>query len=72
MIKFLISLMILTLGAMQAQAYIDPGTGSLVIQATIAVVVSSLVAIKMFWKKIKIFFAKITGKPIPQTDDENE
>ena len=37
------------------QAYIDPGTGSIVIQAVIGALAAVLVAIGMFWKQIKAF-----------------
>jgi len=52
-----------------ALAYIDPGTGSFVIQGIIAAVVGAGFAIKMFWHRIKAFF---TGKPMPsEIDDED-
>jgi len=38
---------------MPASAYIDPGTGSYVLQAIVAAVAGSLVAIRMYWQKIK-------------------
>ena len=37
-------------------AYIDPGTGSLIIQVLIGALVGGLVAAKIFWIKIKTFF----------------
>jgi len=39
-------------------AYIDPGTGSYIFQALIAVFIGGVFAIKVFWKKIKNFFCK--------------
>ncbi len=39
-------------------AYIDPGTGSLIIQAIIAAVLGGLFFIKIFFKKIVSFFQK--------------
>ncbi len=36
-------------------AYIDPGTGSIVLQAVIGAFAAVLVAIGMFWKQIKAF-----------------
>jgi hypothetical protein len=52
-----------------AHAYIDPGTGSFVIQGIIAAIVGAGFAIKMFWHRIKAF---LTGKPMPtETDDED-
>lgn len=36
-------------------AYLDPGAGSYVLQIVIAFVFGGLVAIKMFWVKIRTF-----------------
>lgn len=41
-----------------AHAYIDPGTGSMVLQAVIAGVVGGLVVIKMYWQRIKAVFSR--------------
>ncbi|MBA7680534.1 hypothetical protein ES703_88851 [subsurface metagenome] len=38
--------------------YIDPGTGSFIIQIIIAGVVGSLIVIKIFFKRVKDFFRK--------------
>ena len=40
-------------------AYLDPGTGSYILQMIIAAVLIAPCAIKLFWKKIKRFFQKI-------------
>ena len=37
-------------------AYLDPGTGSYILQMAMAAVLGSLFAIKMFWKRIVAFF----------------
>lgn len=42
-----------------AHAYLDPGTGSLILQALIAGIAAALAAVKIFWLKITIFFGKI-------------
>lgn len=39
-----------------AFAYLDPGTGSFIFQVLVAAVVGGLFTLKMFWKKIRIFF----------------
>jgi hypothetical protein len=52
-----------------ALAYIDPGTGSFVIQGIIAAIVGGGFAVKMFWGRIK---AKITGKTPTEDDDPDE
>lgn len=41
--------------------YIDPGTGSLIIQVIIGTVVAAGVFIKTFWKRIKTFFSRRFG-----------
>lgn len=41
-----------------AQAYIDPGTGSIVLQTLIAGLVGGLYLIKRFWHSIKAFFQR--------------
>lgn len=38
-------------------AYIDPGTGSFIIQVVVAVVAASLFGVKMFWRRIVGLFA---------------
>ena len=68
-----LSLLVLTLLAMglwpaSAHAYIDPGTGSFVIQGIIAAVVGASFAIKVFWHRI---VSALTGKsPVEDDDDE--
>lgn len=42
-----------------AHAYLDPGTGSLILQALIAGIAAALAAVKIFWLKITIFFGKV-------------
>ena len=39
-------------------AYIDPGTGSLLIQVVIGLVVAIGASIKIYWRRIKLFFNK--------------
>jgi len=43
-------------------AYIDPGTGSYLIQLLIAGFVAASFAVKIFWKKIKGFFSRLFGR----------
>ncbi len=40
-------------------AYIDPGTGSYIIQLLIAAFIGLSIGVKIFWKKIKTFFVNI-------------
>lgn len=54
----------------QAHAYLDPGTGSIILQATIAAVASSLFAIKMYWFKLKEMFG-MKRVSADHSDDDN-
>lgn len=42
-----------------ANAYIDPGTGTFLLQAILAFISSCIAAILMTWKKFKFFLGKI-------------
>ncbi|MFC2155515.1 hypothetical protein ACFLRB_03365 [Acidobacteriota bacterium] len=48
-------------------AYLDPGTGSYLIQILIAALVSVSLGVKIFWKNIKSFLKKIFSKDKPGT-----
>ena len=41
-----------------AWAYLDPGTGSMIVQALIAAVAAVSVSIGIFWKRLRAFFGK--------------
>ena len=52
-----------------ALAYIDPGTGSYVIQLVIAAFVGVVFSVRVFWKRIARLFKK--GEPeAPKSDDK--
>ena len=44
----------------RACAYLDPGTGSLIIQLLLGAVAGALLGVKIFWKKIKSFVSSLT------------
>jgi len=41
-----------------AYAYLDPGTGSILLQGLIAAVAGGMAAVGMYWIKIKNFFSR--------------
>ena len=43
-------------------AYIDPGSGSIILQAIIAAFAGAGTAVTIYWKKVKLFFSKIFKK----------
>jgi len=52
----------MTVPFQNVHAYIDPGTGSLIIQILIGGAVGGLFLIKMYWKKVKAFFVKVFSR----------
>tara|TARA_E500000178_G_C16889603_1_gene692937 strand:+ start:379 stop:582 length:204 start_codon:yes stop_codon:yes gene_type:complete len=57
-LKFLISSILLFFFSTHAYAYIDPGTGGIIIQAIIGAIAATSLTIKIYWQKIKAFFKK--------------
>jgi len=43
-------------------AYIDPATGSFVLQMLIAGFLGELFALKLFWKRVKGFFCRMLSR----------
>lgn len=43
----------------EAHAYIDPGTGSYVLQVIIGGLVGALFVVKVYWRRIKAFFSSL-------------
>ena len=52
-------------------AYLDPGTGSFIIQILVASFFGMILAIKLFWSNIKIFLTKLFSKKQDSVKDEN-
>ena len=46
----------------RANAYIDPGTGSMLIQGLLAAVAAGAVAIGIFWRRLKGFWGRLFGR----------
>jgi uncharacterized membrane protein len=42
-----------------AYAYLDPGTGSIILQAIIGLIAASLTAVSIYWEKFKSIISKI-------------
>lgn len=54
--------LVLALTSAPAYAYLDPGTGSALIQGLIAVVAGVGVTLKLYWHRIKGFFSRRSEK----------
>lgn len=61
-LKLIISTILFLMVNSNAYAYIDPGLGSIILQAIIAMIAGSSLIIKIYWKKIKDFFKKKKNK----------
>jgi hypothetical protein len=53
-----------------AYAYLDPGTGSYILQLVIAALLGASLAIKIYWGNIKKFFATRVLKTHREEQDE--
>ena len=49
------ALMLLVIFSVPAHAYIDPGSGSYMLQVTLAGVLAVIFSIKMYWQRLKTF-----------------
>lgn len=67
--RLLLLLLLITTFSRPAFAYIDPGTGSLLLQGLLAVVVGALATVKLYWKAISNTVARLFGKR-PHSDRE--
>jgi len=45
-----------------AYAYLDPGTGSIILQAILGFIAASIATISLYWSKLKLFFTKLFKK----------
>ena len=57
---------------LKSHAYLDPGSGSLLLQIILGSLLAIGVAIRIFWKKIDSFINKILGREQPSPDDDQE
>jgi hypothetical protein len=62
----IVSLCSFILPLQNAYAYVDPGTGSYMLQLLMAALFGAAFTIKTYWRKIKAFFSK------PATDEKEQ
>ncbi len=51
-------------------AYLDPGSGSFLLQLLIAALLGGLFLLKAYWGKIAAFFRRVTNREDTTRDDE--
>ena len=67
--KFFLFFLVIFSYSSYANAYIDPGTGTFLLQAILAFISSCIAAILMTWKKFKFFLGKLfKGKNKSEND----
>ena len=57
-------------GPQAAHAYLDPGSGSFLIQILVAGLLGAGVALKVYWRKVKAFFTPGARRPSDESPDE--
>jgi hypothetical protein len=68
---FVVLLLTLFLFPPPAHAYLDPGTGSYIIQVALAAFVGAAFAVRLFWGRIKAFFKRSSSKQeVDNLDDD--
>jgi hypothetical protein len=55
-----LSFLYIVLSADTSFAYIDPGSGSMLLQVLIASILGILTAVKIYWSRLKNFFSRIS------------
>ena len=62
--------LLLLISGIEAHAYIDPGTGSYILQITLAFFLGALFALKMFWKNVKAFLGNLFSRGNKRAEDD--
>jgi hypothetical protein len=65
--RYLFAAILLILLAEPAFAYLDPGTGSMLLQVILGGIAAIGVALKLFWHKIRVAIG-LSKKPKPEDD----
>jgi|ETNmetMinimDraft_26_1059896.scaffolds.fasta_scaffold226523_1 hypothetical protein len=71
---FIIILFIFAIAPIKAYAYLDPGSGSYIVQIIVASLVGGLLTMKVFFTRLKMFFRKlfVSAEQDKETTEKNE
>ena len=72
MVRATSSFLLLSLFPFQAQAYLDPGTGSMILQGIIAGIAVAWFTIKVYWYKLAALFGKKAPESLLEDDADND
>ena len=67
----LLTLLLQLIMSSSASAYIDPGTGSYLFQMLMAGLLSSMFAVKMFWRNIRVYFSRFFSQNNSQKHEKD-
>ncbi len=70
--KIVETIALLTPPLRQAQAYLDPGSGSILIQLLIASLLGAALVLRNSWGRIISFFKRVFSKSEPAPDDGDD
>lgn len=68
-----IGIVLLFLSSTEVHAYLDPGTGSILIQGLIAAIAGGLFTLRIYWQKVRNFFSRstdISEEENPESSDD--
>ena len=61
--KFIYKVLIIIVAlTSNAHAYLDPGTGSIILQAILGFIAAALTTLSFYWNKFKMFISKLFKK----------
>ena len=67
----LLAITLLGIGiSVPAHAYIDPGTGSLIVQGVIGAIAAASITAKLWWHKLKVLFMKSSTASKDSADND--
>lgn len=58
--------------AAPSHAYLDPGTGSIILQSILAGIAVAMGVLRLYWYRLKAFFSGKSVKPDVQDSEESE
>ncbi len=70
--KILIILLGNNVVAAPSHAYLDPGTGSIILQSLLAGIAVAIGLLRHYWFQLKSFIAGLTGSPSVQADKDQQ
>ncbi|MEM6512332.1 MAG: hypothetical protein AAF660_04925 [Pseudomonadota bacterium] len=68
----LLAVCVVLFASEDAHAYLDPGTGTLIIQWIFGMVVAGMAAARVYWSRAKLYFEAKFGSPAPVDDSASD